>query len=472
MDKNDAGSPKTHTVVYVAGDPLSDYDIRRWLAGCGFRPVSVDPSRWGGDFHNEFRRWVAVPNDQAGPAKEAVIAWKRSQLAASRTLRREWVWIWLGTPAAVFAATAVIAYAELGLSDRTLVISLDVAVVSVFTVAPLLAWLRAIGRKASQAGADRGDAVRPLTAADAFHTSEGHDTAVVALAFSPDGALVASGSVDETIRLWEAATGKEVLRIEAHAGVVGSVAFSPDGKTLASGGEDFTVRLWDVATGREPQRCEGHEDWVFAVAFSPDGATLASGSGDGTLRMWEAASGREIRKIAGPGGDILGVAYSPDGRTLAAGCEDWSIRLWDADTGTERNPLKGHTDKVFDVAFSPDGRILASGSDDGTVRLWDASTGLEIRSMDGHKKWVRTLAFSPDGKMLASGGWDGAVRVWEAATGRELLVLSKPAGGAVQVVALSPDGKRLLSGHPNGSILASDIAALQVDQETAPGTPG
>jgi nitrous oxidase accessory protein NosD len=189
----------------------------------------------------------------------------------------------------------------------------------------------------------------------------GHTDWVYSVAFSPDGKLLASGSRDWTIKLWDVASGSLVRTLSGHTGAVNSVAFSPDGKLLASGSRDWTIKLWDVASGSLVRTLTGHSESVTSVAFSPDGRLLASGSGDRTIKLWEVASGREVRT------------------------------------------LSGHTDWVYSVAFSPDGRLLASGSNDDTIKLWEVATGSEVRTLTGHTDWVYSVAFSPDGKLLASG---------------------------------------------------------------------
>jgi serine/threonine protein kinase/sugar lactone lactonase YvrE len=196
-----------------------------------------------------------------------------------------------------------------------------------------------------------------------------------------------------------------------HTGSVCSVCFSPDGKRLASASRDQTVKVWDAQTGREILTLEGHTSWVESVCFSPDGKRLASASGDETVKVWDAQTGQEVLTLQGHSRSVSSVCFSPDGKRLASG-EDKTVKVWDAQTGQDTLTLKGHTAEVHSVCFSPDGKRLASASEDKTVKVWDAQTGREVLTLRGHTSWVESVCFSPDGKRLASASQDGTVKVW------------------------------------------------------------
>ena len=290
---------------------------------------------------------------------------------------------------------------------------------------------------------------------------EGHTRGVNSVVFSPDGQTLASGSSDDTIRLWDVATGAALHTLrgqtESVYTIVYSVAFSPDGQTLASGSSDDTIRLWDVATGAALHTLSGHTRDVTSVVFSPDGQTLASGSSDDTIRLWDVATGAALHTLSGHTRDVTSVVFSPDGQTLASGSWDDTIRLWDVATGAVLHTLSGHTDYVWSVVFSPDGQTLASGSLDTTIRLWNVATRAALHTLRGHTGNVRSVVFSPDGQTLASGSLDTTIRLWDVATGAVLHTLSGHTDYVWSVV-FSPDGQTLASGSGDGTIRLWDVA--------------
>ncbi|WP_328959542.1 trypsin-like peptidase domain-containing protein [Streptomyces virginiae] len=300
------------------------------------------------------------------------------------------------------------------------------------------------------------------------HRLFGHDAEVMAVAFSPDGHTLATGSVDTTARLWDVATRKIRPTLEGHTGVVFSVAFSPDGRTLATGSSDDTVRLWDVATGSTRTTLYGHTDSVYSVAFSADGRTLATGSDDKTVRIWDFATGKLRSTLEGHGNRVSSVAFSSDGRTLATGSDDDTVRIWDFATGKLRSTLEGHGSTVASVAFSPDGHTLAVGSNDNAARLWDVATGKLRTTLTGHTALVDGVTFSPDGRTLATGSSDNTVRLWDVATGVTRTIL-KGHTDEVFSVAFSPDGRTLATGGADRTVRLWDTA--DAARTTVAGTP-
>jgi len=323
------------------------------------------------------------------------------------------------------------------------------------------------GRRIASGGWEKTVRIWDAATGRELETLRGHEDIVWAVAFSPDGRRLASASSDKTVRVWDAATGRELAAFHGHQDRVASVAFSPDGRRLASASSDKTVRIWDAETGQEIRTLKGHAWWVISVVFSPDGRRLASASHDKTVRIWDAATGSELLTLGGDEDVVWGVAFSPDGRRLASAGGDKTVRIWDAAAGRELVALRGHQDAVKFVAFSPDGRRLASASSDKTVRIWDAATGHELETVRGHVHPVSAVAFSPDGRRLASAG-DTTVRIWDAAIGHELVMLRGHAG-AVRAVAFSPDGRRLASGGDTtvriwDAATGAELAALRGHQ--------
>ena len=301
---------------------------------------------------------------------------------------------------------------------------------------------------------------RGTSAQDFFYTTlEGHGSAIHTIAYSPDGKMLASGSWDETIRLWDVATGEHKHTLTEHASNVYSLSFSADGRTLASGSNDGKIRLWDAATGLYKVTLEGHGSRIYSIVFSPDGKTLASGSEDSKIRLWDAITGLYKVTLEGHGASVYSLAFSPDGKTLASGSEDSTGRLWDAVTGQHKQTLTGHTNSVTKILFILDGLTLASESSDGTIRLWDAVTGQHKQTLTGYTHSGRSVSISPDGKMLAniSRNSNNEIQLWDLVTGQHSQTLTGHTRNVTQVL-FSPDGKTLASGSEDSIVRLWDLS--------------
>jgi len=261
-----------------------------------------------------------------------------------------------------------------------------------------------------------------------------HGARVVALTFSPDGKRLATASYDDKARVWNVSSSQEPVALPL-GGRGYDVVFSPDGKWLATAGQDGYARVWDADSGQELQH-RAHTDAVNRVAFSPDGKWLATASQDGSACVLEAASGKELACFRHDG-PVRSVTFKPDGKALATSSDDNSARVWDLATGKPLVRL-AHEGDVMVVAYSPDGKTLATASADKTARLWDATSGNPLARFELGGQ-VSDVVFSPDGRVLATASWDDTVRLWDVASGSQLsrLVLEAP----VWTVTFSPDGR-------------------------------
>lgn len=248
--------------------------------------------------------------------------------------------------------------------------------------------------------------------------------------FSPDGAILATGGDSYEVKLWDITSRQLIRTLSTNFGNdVNCAAFAPDGKTLATGSEDDTVRLWDWKNSPKPREfITSHKYRVNCISFTLDGSVIATGSDDETVKLTDANTGQEIATLFRDDGSevvhsVRSVAFSPDGETLIVGMDGGTIVIWDVMNQRQRAELQHGSNSVGSVKFSKDGKYFASGSWDGTAMLWDALTNEPIHTFRADSRWVWSVIFSPDGRHLVTGGDDGTAKVWDVASGEKLMTL-------------------------------------------------
>ncbi len=270
------------------------------------------------------------------------------------------------------------------------------------------------------------------------------------LAFSPDGTMIATGTSDKIVRIWDGVTGKELINM-THDGAVSSVAFSPNSSWIVTASSDRTARVWDIATGKVMAKM-AHNGAVIHAIFSPDGTRVATASLDGTARIWNASNGEELARLHHDSSVHFAV-FSPDGIRVATASYDKTARIWNASNGEELDRMT-QDDGVYSVAFSPDGARVATASFDRTAMIWNAANGEELARLE-HGSVVLCAIFSPDGNRVATASGDKTARIWNASNGEELARMTHDLG--VNSVAFSPDGARVATASEDGTARIWDV---------------
>ena len=301
----------------------------------------------------------------------------------------------------------------------------------------------------------------------------GHTDSVRSVEYSADGKILASGSSDGTIRLWDPQATKNIAVLTGHQNAVTDIAISGDSRKLASiGADEKFVRLWNINTQRHITDLKGKFNAIHSLAFSPNSDIIAAGDFDGTVKLLSTEKKKQIASLVGhklapsditEPGSVLTLAFSPDGETLASGSRDTTIRLWNTKTKYHKVTLTGHSGRVTTVVFSSDGKTIASGatythwSSDSSIRLWDAKTGKHLRTIET-PTLVHRLAFSPDNETLASISGNNAIHIWNTDTGELKVDLTKlRVKSKSKPVSVFPDGKKEIYENDDGTYTLLDV---------------
>jgi WD40 repeat protein len=244
-------------------------------------------------------------------------------------------------------------------------------------------------------------------------TLEGHGGWVGCVILSPDGTKAYTAGGDNIIRIWDVATLEPLGTLEGHTVAIRGLAISADGKLLVSGASDKTVRLWDLTTGKLIRKFGTEMYSVESVAIAPDGSHVLAGTDNGVITVFDAKTGDAVSKFEHPGGTMVyTIAVTKDGKTALSGARDKIVRVWEIETGKELRTLAGHTEQVYQVVLSSDEKQALSASFDKTVRVWDFATGKELKKFEGHTDGVQGVCFGADGRTVFSASWDKTVRKW------------------------------------------------------------
>ena len=295
-----------------------------------------------------------------------------------------------------------------------------------------------------------------------FIELNGHTGAVNSAVFSPDGTKIVTCSDDRTVRIWDAKSGKELLKWNTFGSVA---ALSPDGTKVITSKTHEVVQIWDAQSGKQIRKLKKRRnvpdrllrsvatvipEFGNSAVFSSDGKKIVTG-GHGIIIIWDAKSGKDILVMSDADGARAWpwtAAISPDGKKVVSaghGIRDKTARIWDVALGTEERKLVGHAEEVQFATFSPDGKKIVTTSEDKTARIWDAGSGKELLKLE-HAKHVISAAFSPDGKKIVTAGGD--IRIFDAESGKEIQKWE----GRTRTATFSPDGKKLVTeGFPDGT---------------------
>ncbi|WP_376796426.1 protein kinase [Thermogemmatispora sp.] len=282
-------------------------------------------------------------------------------------------------------------------------------------------------------------------------TFQGHSDWVTAIAWSPDGTLLASASSDHSVHLWDSGSGRPVGLYRGHQSDVLALSWSPDGVYIASAASDGVIHIWEARSGQRRLSYRAHRGPVTALAWfgQPASPILASAGDDGLVRIWNGQRGQLLMTYRGHSGSVHALAWKPSSDLLASAGDDGTVQIWEAVSGGRKLLYQGHSRSVTSLAWSPDSRLLASGSADTTVQVWEATSGQRLQTYQGHYDTVTGLSWSPQSDVVASCSYDGTLQLWESTSGRPL---SHARGAAFLALAWSPASSLLATGDESAQV--------------------
>lgn len=298
---------------------------------------------------------------------------------------------------------------------------------------------------------DRTAAIFEAASGKQISKMENHILALNSAAFSSDKKWLAVASIDNTIKIWDLDNGQSLPPLAGHSAFVRSVSFTPDNQKIVSASKDGTIKLWNFTTGGATQTLVAHPDGVNSVAVSSKGKWLVSGGFDKTVKIWDLKAPKDPQILIRHDGEVESVAISPDENLVASGSVDKTVKIWNLSLQKEMKPFTDHTDTVESVAFSPDGKLLASASADKTVKIRDVASGQVLKTFSGHSGKIKSISFSPDSKWIAYSGDDKTVRLRDI-SGEQKEKIFEGHSGTVNSVSFDSDGKFIVSASDDGSV--------------------
>ncbi len=319
------------------------------------------------------------------------------------------------------------------------------------------------GSRVVSGSADNTLKVWDLDSGQLLHTLNEHSARVWAVTITPDGEKIISSSSDNTLKIWDLASGQLLHTLIGHSHWVKVVTVTPDGERVVSGSRDGTLKVWDLANGQLLHTLRGHSDYVWAATVTPDGERVVSCSWDNTLKVWHLASGQLLHTLRAYSRNFVNaVTITPDGERVVSGGGFGTLNIWDLASGQLLHTLRGHStpSDLWAITVTPDGSRVVSGSSDHTLKIWDLASGQLLHTCE-HSRRIAAVKVTPDGLRMVSGSKDKTLKVWELACGKELHTWSGHSD-EVTAVTITPDGSRVVSGSLDKTLKVWDLARKEL----------